>query len=242
VVRIGILNFRAQARKRFGGSLTFPISNKIQLPLPLLRQPALQTHPANDQSVRVDAELVFPGDGFAKLQQLVALEFDQLVAFGAVQVVVLRVAIVVFIHGTAVERHLAEQARIDHFRERPIDGRAADVFAVLGQQQIGQQLIGVEMLVPRSDLLDDDLALLRNPLAAALQKFLKAGQRRKGRGDAGKGGFGGHQTNLKKIFDKSCSQASFYQAKMPRKNCRATAGGTGRLSTSVLFGEFAKHW
>ena len=60
-----------------------------------------------------DAEVVFAADGVAEGLELFAAEFDELVADLAVEVVVLRVAVVVLVDGAAAERHFAEKAGFD---------------------------------------------------------------------------------------------------------------------------------
>ena len=58
--------------------------------------------------------------------KLIAGEFDQLVALGAVQMIVLRVAVIVFVNGAAAEDHFSQQAGFDHFGQRAVDGRPAN--------------------------------------------------------------------------------------------------------------------
>lgn len=142
-------------------------------------------------------ELVFSGCGFAEGNQLVALEFDQLVALRAVKMIVLGVAVVVFVHRAAVEGHLAEQARIDHFGQRAINGGAANFFAalrisLLGFGEVVDQLVRVKVFVARGDLLDDDATLLRDALAAALQKLFEAGDGGRSNFDAAESKILGH--------------------------------------------------
>ena len=171
--------------------------HQIQLPLPRLRQSAIQTDAAHDKAVVRHAELVFAGHGFAQCNQLVALEFDQLVAPGAVQVIVLGVTVVVFVDGAAVERHLAQQTRLDHFGQRAINGGAANFFAALciGLLCLGQvvyKLVRVKVLMARGDLLHDDPTLLCDTLAAALQELFKADEGRRSDFDAAESKILGH--------------------------------------------------
>lgn len=133
----------------------------------------------DDEAVAVDAELVFAGHRIANLPNLVAVKFDQFVALLAVQVIVLRIAVVVLVDGTAVERHFAQQARLDEFGEGTIDRGPADAVPVAIFLQLGQERFGIEMVVVTEDMFDDGLTLLRRPLAAALQKLLEPFKRRK---------------------------------------------------------------
>ena len=110
----------------------------------------------------------------------VAGKLDQLVALRAVQVIVLRVAVVVFVNAPAAERHLPQQAGFDEFGQRPVDRRPADLLRADEFAQLGQQIVGVEMLVPGKHLLDDDPPLLRDPLPFALQIFFQTLHGRQG--------------------------------------------------------------
>ena len=58
---------------------------------------AVATDAGDYQPVARDAELVLAAELVAKLLQLFVFEFEQLVALGAVKVIVLRIAIVVLI-------------------------------------------------------------------------------------------------------------------------------------------------
>ena len=128
----------------------------------------------DDEAVAGDAEVVFAGDGVAERLQFFAAELDELVADLAVKVVVLRVAVVVFVDGPATERHFAEEARFDQFVERAVNGWAADFVAVVATGEAVDQLVRVEVVVTFEDVVDECPALLRDPLAAALQVFLES--------------------------------------------------------------------
>lgn len=67
----------------------------------------------DDQAVPRHAEAVFAADGVADPLQFVALKLDERVAHRAVQMVVLRVAVVVLVDGAAAEGHPAEEACFD---------------------------------------------------------------------------------------------------------------------------------
>jgi hypothetical protein len=83
--------------------------------------------------------------------------------------VVLRVAVVVLVDGAAAEGHPAEEACFDQFVERAVDGGPADFVAQFGAGKVGDQFVGVEMVVPFEDMVDQRAPLLGNPLAAALK-------------------------------------------------------------------------
>src|SRR5690349_3010437 len=108
-----------------------------------------------------DAEVVFAGDGVAQGLEFVAREFDELVADLAVEVVVLRIAVVVLVDGPAAERHLAEEPGFDQFVERAVDRGPADFFFVYTAAEAIDQLVGVEMVVTLEDVVDEGATLLR---------------------------------------------------------------------------------
>ena len=129
---------------------------------------------------RRHAEVVLAGDRVAEVGQLVAVELDQLLAHLAVEVIVLRVAVVVLVDGPAAERHLSQQARFDQLVERAVDGRPTDRAGFRLAGEAGHQLVGVEVVVPLEDMVDQDPPLLRDPLAAALQVLFEPLLRREG--------------------------------------------------------------
>ncbi len=128
----------------------------------------------DDEAVAGDAEVVFAADGVAEGLQFFAAELDELVADLAVEVVVLRVAVVVFVDGSAAEGHLAKEAGFDQLVECAVDGGAADFVAVFATAQAVDEFVGVEVVVAREDVVDQGPALLCDPLAAALQILLES--------------------------------------------------------------------
>jgi len=62
----------------------------------------------DDEAVTGDAEAVFAGDCIADSAEVGALEFDELIADRAVQVVVLRIAVVVLVDGPSAKVHAAK--------------------------------------------------------------------------------------------------------------------------------------
>lgn len=132
---------------------------------------ALFANAADDEPVAGDAEMMLVGDLIAKLDELFVLELEQPITLGAVEMIVLRIAVVVFINGAAVEDKFAQESRIDEFRQRAINGRTADMARLPAGRQLLHELIGVEMLVPREDVLDQRQPLLRDPHAATLEEF-----------------------------------------------------------------------
>ncbi len=116
---------------------------------------------------------MLPAHGIAKGLNLVALKFNELATDLAVQVVVLRIAVVVFIDGAAAEVHLSQEARIDQLGECAIDGGPAYFAVARLFRERGQQLVGVEVIVVAEDLLDDHPARLSVALSFGPQILLK---------------------------------------------------------------------
>jgi len=133
---------------------------------------------ADDQAMAAHAKAMRSGHGVADLDDLIAVELEQLLALLAVEMIVLRIAVVMLIDSPPVEIHLSQDARIDHLGQRAIDGRPTGFFFTGLTDKHVDQLISVEMLVPLEDLLDDHAPLLRHALAAALQKLLESLERR----------------------------------------------------------------
>src|SRR5688572_16461747 len=98
---------------------------------------AIVAHARDDQAMAGNAEVVLAGHGVADVLQLLAAEFDELVANLAVQVIVLRVAVIVLVHRPAAERHLPQQSRLDQLVKSPVDGWPADSLPVVPVGQAG---------------------------------------------------------------------------------------------------------
>ncbi len=145
---------------------------------------ALLADAGDDQAVAGDAKLVLAGHLVAQFDEVFVLELQQPVALGAMEMIVLGIAVIVLINGTAVEDELAQQPRIDELAERAIDGRSADVPLLAAAGKLLHELIGIEMLMPREDLLDQCQPLLRDAHVAALQVFDKPLAGREGDGHA----------------------------------------------------------
>lgn len=55
--------------------------------------------------------------------EFIAGKFDQAMARRAVEVVVLRIAVIVFVDGSSTEHHFFEQASFNHFSQRAVNSR-----------------------------------------------------------------------------------------------------------------------
>lgn len=133
------------------------------------RAAAFAADAEDGETVRDHAEVVLAGDRVAEVGQFFAVEFDQLLAHLAVEMIVLRVAVVVLVYRAAIERHFAQQARFDQFIERAIDSGPTNRTDFWFAVQAGDQLVGVEVVVPFEDVVHQHAALLRDPFAAALE-------------------------------------------------------------------------
>ena len=91
------------------------------------------------------------------------------VALGAVQVVVRGVAVIVLVDRPVRQPELAEQPRLDQQPQRPVDRRAAHPAARV--MQVGDQLVGVEVLVRVEDMADEDPPRLGQLLAPDLEEL-----------------------------------------------------------------------
>ncbi len=174
----------------------------------------------DDQAVARHAEAVLAGHFVAQLDQLFVLEFEEPVALRAVEVVVLGIAVVVLIDGPAVEDELAQQARIDEFAERAIDGRPADVPFGPARRELLHELVGVEMLVSRKDVIDQGKPLLGHPHAAALEIFHEPVAGRKRDGDVAQRGLFGHNGTKCRVHEcnKMHPTPQFLLRLHPRQN------------------------
>ncbi len=138
------------------------------------------TNPVDNQPVAGHVEVLITGDRIADTFELVTLKLDQLITDGAVQVIMLWIAIVVLIDPSSAEYHPSQQARLNQFVQRPVDRGPTDFSACFLLGQIINQFFGIKMVVPLKDMLDQHLPLLRDPLPFTLQILGKPLLRRAG--------------------------------------------------------------
>lgn len=119
-----------------------------------------------------DSESVGAGDLIPQSNEFLAGEFDQLSAFGAVQVVVFGVAVVQFVHASAVEFEAVEESCVYEFLEGSVDGRPRDIVIRASRGELFDQQIGIEMFVSVEDLIEQEFFLRRISQPAALEEFL----------------------------------------------------------------------
>jgi hypothetical protein len=128
----------------------------------------------DDEAVVFDSESVGAGDLIPQLDDFFAGKFDQLSAFGAVQVVVFGIAVVQFVHASAIEFEAVEESCVYEFLEGSIDGRPRDIVIRASRGKLLDQQIGVEMFVSVEDLIEQKLFLRRVSQPTALEEFLVA--------------------------------------------------------------------
>jgi hypothetical protein len=126
----------------------------------------------------VHIEVVLPGHGVTEALQAVAVELDQSVAHLAIQVIVSRVAVFVFVDASAAEGHLSKQAGIHQLREGSIHGGPTDLAIGDHLLQVTHQFVGIEVIVVTKDLLDNQPALPSDSLAVSLQILSESLHRR----------------------------------------------------------------
>src|SRR5262249_53335021 len=139
-------------------------SHQVQPPFHHPRAVTVVAQPANDECVAARLEGAFLADLANDRLQRRVLELDHLVALGAVEMLVLRVAVVMLEVSLGPELDTAKQAGVHQLAQRAIDGGPADV--QLLALQLVDELIGVEMTVPAEDVTDHVALLTGKTLGA----------------------------------------------------------------------------
>lgn len=124
---------------------------------------ALIADSMNDEAMVFGSKSELLGDFLANFERVITREFDQLPAFRAIQVVVLRVAIIMFVDAPTVQLEHLQQARIYKLAQRAIDGRTRNIVWGPFLRQLLNQLIRIEMLVAIEYLFQQVLALFGVP-------------------------------------------------------------------------------
>jgi len=133
------------------------------------------------------AKLLLLGDFFEKFRNCIASEFDQFVTLGAVEMIVLRVAIVVFVNAASIKLETSQKSRVNKFFERPVNSGSRYVVEAPFARKLVHQLVGVEMLMVAKDPFDEKTPLLGVSLASALKVLLEPLDRRHRNGHASQG-------------------------------------------------------
>lgn len=93
-------------------------------------------------------------NGIPNLQNIGARELDQLPAFRAIQMIVLRVTVVMLVDTSSVQFESIQQSSIGKFTQRSVYRRPGNIVRFPLGREVLHQLISVKMLVTVEDLLD----------------------------------------------------------------------------------------
>jgi hypothetical protein len=125
-----------------------------------------------------DPKPMLRADAADEFRQFIALKLDQFAALGAIKVIVLGIAVVVFVDRPPVQLKAVEKPCIDELFQGSIDRRLTDVIFLTLAWQIFDQSVGVKMLMSGEDLLHQETPLLGLSKPATLQIFFEALLRR----------------------------------------------------------------
>src|SRR2546425_9150734 len=119
---------------------------------PPLRHPcpvALPTQAANNKRVSAGLEALLRANLVNDGVEGGILELDHLVALLAVEMLVLRVAVIMLVKSLGAELETAEQAGVHQLGQGAVDGGPADL--QVGMLHLVDELIGVEVAMPAED-------------------------------------------------------------------------------------------
>jgi hypothetical protein len=123
---------------------------------------------------------MFPGNLISNSLKLLTSKLDEPIALLAMQMIVLRIPVVMFVNGTTSKRHLSQEARVHQFTEGAVYGGSTDRPSLSNSIQLVDQVVGIEVLMPAKNMIHQQSSLLRNPFPPTLKKFLKSLLRRQG--------------------------------------------------------------
>ena len=131
------------------------------------------TESVDFESMPGHAEAMLGRDFFEECGDVFVAKFDELAAFFADEVIVLRVAIVVFVDFAIVGAgDFANESGVFEFADGAIHGGAADAAAVAaGLCEACDDAVAVEVFVVGEDFADDGFAFLGEPFAARAEEF-----------------------------------------------------------------------
>lgn len=137
----------------------------------LSRAKAIRADAVHFQAVPVDAKTVLCSHAFDDFRHIDCRELNERIALTADEMIVFRIAVVVFVDFTAIRpSDPPQQAAIDHEIQCAIDGGPADRFAARRSEPL-RELIGIEMLVVGKDFFGNPLPFMRQPLAFCREEF-----------------------------------------------------------------------
>src|SRR5262249_33146788 len=143
------------------GLITAPLY-QIQPPFRHAGPVTVATDPLDDKGVPVGLKVVLPANLPDDRFNGRVLKFDHLPALLAVQVLVLRVAVVVLVKGPVPHVQTPQQTGVHEFGQRPVDG--GPTHAEPGALHVVDQLVRVEVVVLSEDIQNHVALLLGVPL------------------------------------------------------------------------------
>jgi hypothetical protein len=138
--------------------------NQVQAPFRRAGAIAFQTNAANDERVPQKLELIVRGHLAKGSFDVRMLKLDHFTALLAHEMLVLRIPVIVFEKGACPKVEPAQQACVHEFGQGPVNCCAANIET--GRLQVVDQLIGVEMMMSRKNVLDEFALLVGEPLSA----------------------------------------------------------------------------
>ena len=132
---------------------------------------ASRTDPRNQKAMPFRPKSISCADVISQLEDFVVAKLDDLVALGAVQMIVRGVAIVVLIGAAVRQAKLPKEARLDKQSKRSINRGPAHLMT--GSIEIARELVGIEMLVRIEDVANHHPACLGQLVASNFEKFPK---------------------------------------------------------------------
>lgn len=165
---------RSHDVKRKGGSneTDSPASNagsdEILLSLLAATPATIAADALDDHTVPGHAKSFLGSHVITNGDERVTLKLNQFSTLRAVQMIVLRVAVIQFVDRTAIELKTLQQSCINEFSQGPVNRGGADVILFPSTGQTVDQLIGVEVIVLLKDRLDQEPPLRGLPQAAGL--------------------------------------------------------------------------
>jgi len=96
----------------------------------ILETTALVADTLDNQPMTANSETMLTSNFIAKLCELLGLKFKQLMASHAVEVIVSRVAVIVFVNAAPIQFKTAQQSSFHELFKRAVNGRSADIIRI----------------------------------------------------------------------------------------------------------------
>jgi hypothetical protein len=109
------------------------------------------------------------GNCISQLLQFFAAKLNQLIAFLAMQMIVLGISVVVLVDGSSPEIHLPQQSGVDEFPKCAIDRGTTHTRLPRQPSHLINQVIRIEMLMSAEDVVHQNTSLLRDAFTPTLE-------------------------------------------------------------------------